>query len=46
MVVPFITDMGEKLELTDTKTGEKMVLDQYAYWCDMGKGKPEVKIKS
>ena len=46
MVVPFITDMGEKLELTDTKTGEKMVLDQYAYWCDMGKGKPEVKETS
>ena len=43
MVQPFITDMGEKLKMTDQSTGEVIELCRYAYWDDMGRGKPEVK---
>jgi hypothetical protein len=46
MVTPFITDMGERPKMRNTATGEMMELDQYGYWCDMGKGKPEVKETS
>lgn len=46
MVPPFITDMGEKPKMKNTATGEMMELNQYGYWCDMGKGKPEVKETS
>ena len=42
----FITDMGEKPKIKNTATGEMMELNQYGYWCDMGKGKPEVKETS
>lgn len=43
MVTPFITDMGEKLIMTNTQTGKDVDIGQYAYWMDMGRGKPEVK---
>ena len=43
MVKPFITDMGEKLKMTDQKTGQVVEIPQYAYWEDLGRNKPEVK---
>lgn len=43
MVTPFITDMGEKLKMTNQQTGKVTELCRYAYWDDMGRGKPEVK---
>ena len=46
MVTPFITDMGEKPKMNNIATGETMELNQYGYWCDIGKGKPEVKETS
>ena len=45
-MTPFITNMGERPKMKNTATGEMMELDQYGYWCDMGKGKPEVKETS
>ena len=43
MVTPFITDMGEKLKMTNQKTGKITELPRFAYWDDMGRNKAEVK---
>ena len=39
----FITDFGESIPATNAETGELIcMINQYAVWGDMGRGKPEV----